>query len=183
MGNKINNKVVSGKEKDITKMIILSIIRIILTFLVVFYLKISPAMKIVLVMLLDGLDCVEKKMYNHVNFCPHTKEYQIIDKIVDTICYSMLLYYVVKNKLLHHTELYLLIGLFIYRLVGIVTFLSTLNRNFLVYFPNFFIETALLLFLGYHGIHKAIITVCIFIFKIIVEHAFHYNKKYFVDDY
>lgn len=182
MSDKINNKVVSGKEKDITKMKILSVIRIILTFLVVFYLKISPAMKIILIMILDGLDCVWGKIYNHEKFC-QTKEYQIIDKIVDTISYSMLLYYVIKNKLLHYTELYLLIGLFTYRLIGIVTFLSTLNRNFLVYFPNSFIETILLLFLGYHGIHKAIITTCIFIFKIIVEHSMHYNKKYFVGNY
>ena len=136
-------------------------------------------------MMLDSLDCIvpqKMKIYNHAKFC-QTKEYQMIDKVVDTICYSILLYYVVKNKLLHHTELYLLMGLFVYRLVGVSIFLSTTNRNFLVYFPNFFIETVLLLFLGFRGINKVIMSIGIFIFRLIVEHKLHYNKKYFIDDY
>ena len=104
------------------KLYISQIIRVILSFIILFILKAPLYIKILLVMTTDAIDCgipnniifESKKWVN----CKK-KLYKKSDKITDTICYSMLLYYILVNGNLSSKYKYILILLFIYRLIGV----------------------------------------------------------------
>ena len=119
------------------KLYISQIIRVIASFIILFILKAPLYMKILLVMTTDAIDC---GIPNNIIF-----ESKKSDKITDTICYSMLLYYILVNCNLSSKYKYILILLFIYRLIGVYIFLIKNNSTYLFYFPNFFLEISLVL--------------------------------------
>lgn len=166
------------------KLYISQIIRVIASFIILFILKAPLYMKILLVMTTDAIDCgipnniifESKKWVN----CKK-KLYKKSDKITDTICYSMLLYYILVNCNLSSKYKYILILLFIYRLIGVYIFLIKNNSTYLFYFPNFFLEISLVLSLINSFLilknFEIIIILFVVIYKMIQEYYLHILKK------
>ena len=121
------------------------LLRIVLT-LVILYLPIPLFIKIILITLSDLIDCAQ--IYHSFFDWVDCKSdiYQRSDKITDSICYILLLLYILKTNELSTRYKYILTGLLIFRLIGTFLFISTNNRKYLFYFPNFFIEIALFSF-------------------------------------
>lgn len=102
------------------------------------------------------------------------------DKITDTICYTLLLFYILKNGGMNNNYNYLIVLLFIYRLIGIYLFFIKKNRKYLFYFPNFFLEICLgLMVINYFPNLKnfnVIIISIVIIYKIILEYYLHFHE-------
>ena len=114
-----------------------------------------------------------------------TWSYQKLDKIGDSMCYVILLFYIVHNKLLSKSDTVLLVGLLIFRLIGVSLFLQFHNRKYLFYFPNFFIDVSLGLFIiQYFSLvkYKIVILVFIFIYKLIQEYLMHFRSNQFPNE-
>ena len=169
---------------DSNILIISSIIRISATYLVLYFLHIPSYLKVILFWFIDLIDCDIPRLlnlYKNKKFCD-TTEYQITDKITDSLCYIMLLNYIFQNNLLNKKEINVIFWLLLYRLIGVLIFLKKKNRQILFYFPNFFLEITLaLLFIKESNIknltnYKTIIIGIVLILKIIQEYILHYNK-------
>ena len=158
------------------KLLISDIIRIIATLINLYLLKIPIFAKILLIILIDIIDCSDL-FINWID-C-NSIIYQKFDKITDSICYVLLSIYLFNNNNLSYQYYYLLL-LLIYRLIGTYLFLTTNNRQYLFYFPNFFLEICLGLYvINYFPIlnsYKKSILINIIIYKIIQEYFFHYKK-------
>ena len=170
--------ILNNKEK---KLFLSQFIRIIITIIIIYFLNIPIFMKILLIMLIDTIDCPKYVLKSEKWVNCDTSIYQKSDKIIDIICYTLLLFYIIDNGSLSVNYNYLIILLFIFRLVGLYLFIIKNNRNYLFYFPNFFLEISLiLLIIDYFSIfkkYKLIIILLIIAYKIIFEYYLHYNKK------
>ena len=174
--------ILNNKEK---KLFLSQFIRIITTIIIIYFLDIPIFMKILLIMLIDRIDCgvlaLRFLLKSEKWIDCDTIIYQKSDKIIDIICYTLLLFYIIDNGSLSVNYNYLIILLFIFRLIGLYLFIIKNNRNYLFYFPNFFLEISLiLLIIDYFSIfkkYKLIIILLIFVYKIIFEYYLHYNKK------
>lgn len=158
-------------------------VRIILTIFVLYVLNIPIFLKILLIMVFDKLDCSHMSypftgplFSNNVEICK-TMEYQKSDKITDSICYIILWIYLLNHGGLAIHYNYLISYLLVYRLLGTYLFLTNNDRNFLFYFPNFFLEISLgLMVMNQFPIlqnFERIIILTIIISKIIVEYYLH----------
>jgi hypothetical protein len=137
-----------------------------------------------LIILTDFIDCgiPNRFIFGYKDWVNcHEKFYQKIDKITDTICYALLLVYILKNANLTTNYNNLIILLFIYRLIGLYLFLISSNRVYLFYFPNFFLEICLgLMIIKYYPtLENFEITIISFIiiYKIIQEYFLHFYKN------
>jgi hypothetical protein len=133
-------------------------------------------------MLTDSIDCdIPRFLFNSWIKCqyPNNDTYQKLDKITDIICYTILLFYLINNGGLFSNYNYLIILLFIYRVIGTIFFLISNNRKYLFYFPNFFLEICLLLMIiKYFPILKKYtpsLFFCIIVYKILLEYFMHYR--------
>ncbi len=103
-----------------------------------------------------------------------------MDKIGDSVCYAVLFFYIAHNELLSKSDTILLGGLLAFRLVGVSLFLRFRSPKFLVYFPNFFLEFGLGLFvIQYFSLFKykiAILSV-LFVDKILQEYFMHFKRR------
>lgn len=151
------------------------LIRIILT-IVILYLPIPLFVKIILITMSDLIDCAQiyHSFFNWVD-CK-SDLYQKSDKIIDSICYILLLLYIFNSNELSTKYKYILTGLLILRLIGTFLFISTNNRRYLFYFPNFFVEMALLFsIITYYKLsYKHSHLILVVIFKLIQEYIMHY---------
>ncbi len=114
------------------------------------------------------------------NFFSKSWAYQKYDKFADSLCYLILLFYIIHNKLLPKGDSVLLTVLLIFRLMGTGLFLKFRNRKYLFYFPNFFIDVSLGLFIiQFFSLfkYKLAILILIFIYKLISEYIQHYNPQ------
>jgi hypothetical protein len=77
-----------------------------------------------------------------------------------------------------------LLALYLYRLMGVVAYLLTEHKRYFILFPNFFIETILLLAIYQHlgwqykdhaGLYN-VSFVLLFIYKIVQEFIFHSQR-------
>lgn len=165
------------------KLFISQCIRIIATIIILYTLNIPIFMKILLIMVTDFIDCdIPRFLFGSENWIVCNESvYQISDKITDTICYTLLLFYILNNGGLSTNYNYLLILLFIYRLIGIYLFLIKNNRKYLFYFPNFFLEICLGVMVINHfpilNKFKVNIFLFIIIYKIILEYYLHIYKN------
>ena len=155
-------------------------IRLIITIIILYCLNIPIFMKILLIILADCIDYIPLNKLLHKSKSIRAKNestYQVIDKINDTICYTLLLFYILKNGGMSSNYNYLIILLFIYRLIGVYLFLINNNRKYLFYFPNFFLEISLgIMIINYFQMlkkFKVIIFLIIVIYKIIQEYYVH----------
>tara|TARA_Y100000741_G_C18255617_1_gene558849 strand:- start:1116 stop:1667 length:552 start_codon:yes stop_codon:yes gene_type:complete len=171
MSNTQNNllKINQTKKRNI---FISQCIRIIITIFILYALDIPIFIKILLIIINDLLDCLG---------CDNLY-YQKLDKISDSICYILLLFYILQNGNLSTNYNYLITLLLIYRLIGTYLFIIKNNRKYLFYFPNFFLEICLgLMIINYYPVLKEkefIIIIIIIIYKIITEYFHHYKRIY-----
>ena len=169
-------------SNEIMKLLISYFIRVLSTLIILYKLKIPIYTKIILLMLTDSIDCSRKheEFLNEWINC-NSNVYQVTDKIVDTLCYTILLFYVLRNGSLSSYNNNLLKYLFIFRLVGVFLFLIKNNREYLFYFPNFFLEISLgLVLINKFKIldnYKTIIISAIIILKIMQEYYLHVYRN------
>ncbi len=119
-----------------------SVLRILITYLILYCTNISPYLKIIFIMISDFIDIDIPRMLGLYNnkYIGRTLKYQMTDKIIDTIVYSLLLIYTLNQNYLSINEKYILIGLFIYRLVGVIMFIKIKDRQYLYHYQNFYLE-------------------------------------------
>ena len=163
------------------KLLISQIIRIVTTLIILYTLNIPIFIKIPLIILTDSIDCgIPHYLFDKWINC-NTNIYQTTDKITDIVCYTLLLVYILKYGGLSSNYNYLLILLFIYRLIGTYLFLIKKNRTYLFYFPNFFLEICFGLVLINNFLilknYKEFILISIVIYKIILEYYLHIYKN------
>ena len=144
-------------------------------------LNIPIFIKIPLIILTDSIDCgIPHFLFDEWIDC-NTDIYQTSDKITDMICYTLLLVYILHSGGLSSKYNYLLILLFIYRLIGTYLFLIKKDTTYLFYFPNFFLEICFGLVLINNFLilknYKEIILIVIVIYKLILEYYLHIYKK------
>ena len=165
-------------SNEIMKLLMSYFIRVLSTLIILYKLKIPIYTKIILLMLTDSIDCSRKheEFLNEWINC-NSNIYQVTDKIVDTLCYTILLFYILRNGSLSSYNNNLLKYLFIFRLVGVFLFLIKDNREYLFYFPNFFLEISLGLMLinKFKTLdnYKTIIISTIIILKVMQEYYLH----------
>ena len=166
-------------NNKIYNLVLSDCIRIIAALVILYRLPIPLFVKIILIMISDSVDCgIPRILFNHWIDCS-TDTYQRLDKITDTICYTFLLFYILKNGDLSTNYNYLLIVLYIYRLIGVFLFLIKNDRKDLFYFPNFFLEISLgLMVINYFPTlkkYREVILLLIAVYKILAEYYLHYR--------
>ena len=157
-------------------------VRIVATIVILFALNAPIFLTIILVMMMDLIDCTRIHSWlisdNWIDCSSIT--YQKIDKIVDTICYAMLLIYFLKNSGMSVNYNYLIVLLFVYRIVGVYMFLVSDDRRYLFYFPNFFLEVtlglALINYFQFPKHLKGIFLLGIILLKVAQEYYMHVYK-------
>lgn len=175
MNQLVNMSDISNKEKNL---FIACGIRLIVTICILYFLDIPIFAKIILIIFADFLDQgIPRNLFgNWIH--KMTIQYQRGDKITDSICYLLLLFYVLHYGGLSKNDNYLLIFLLTFRLIGTALFfLHNYNRNYFMAFPNFFLEICLgLMTIQYFPFlkkYKMIILGGIFIYKILLEYYLH----------
>jgi hypothetical protein len=129
---------------DIQLLYLSEITRILFVIVVLFYTELPLFIKIILIMISDLFDCgLFKSRYGDKDFCKK-EDYQVMDKIIDMVGYFLLLFYMIYNQSINSGLTNLLIILLLYRTVGFILFITTKNSQYLILFPNFFIEFALI---------------------------------------
>ena len=165
------------------KLFLSECIRIIATIIILYTLNIPIFCKILLIMLTDSIDCgIPRFLFGSKKWIVcNESTYQVLDKITDSICYTLLLFYILNNGDMSTNYNYFIILLFIYRLIGTYLFLIKNSRKYLFYFANFFLEICLVLMvINYFPMlkkFKVIIILIIIIYKIIVEYYLHIYKN------
>ena len=120
-------------------------IRVLFAFCI-FYLCLFPLFyKIILLIISDSFDCGLSKLFFPEWIDPNTEIYQISDKITDTVCYTFLLIYLWQSRYLSEKSNIFLTVLYLYRFIGTTLYIVLQNRQCLLYFPNFFLESSLIL--------------------------------------
>ena len=161
------------------KLILSQIVRVLLTICIV-YIDIPLFVKIILIMVVDSIDCgISKNLFKDWINCS-SQTYQRSDKITDTLCYTLLLVSICFKKNLTKQQIYLVVGLFIYRLLGTILFLIKNSREYLFYFPNYFLEITLVLsftkYIPFIRKNIGVFIVTTMLLKIIQEYYLHIYK-------
>ena len=155
-------------------------VRILVTILILYGTNYSPFYKIVLIMIADLLDRDVPNLFfpDWINGSSNT--YQRTDKIADSICYTILLFYILSTDCLSKKWNVVLFGLFLFRSLGVSLFLKNNDRKYLFYFPNFYLELSLLLFAikEFKGLKKydTFLIILMIFYKIITEYFHHYLR-------
>ena len=166
--------------KETNKLFMSECVRIIFTIVILYKLEIPLFAKIILLMLTDLFDCdIPQILFNKWTNC-ESKIYQLSDKITDSICYIMLLFYILGNENFVSDYNNLITCLLVFRLIGIYFFLTKNDRKYLFYFPNYFLEMCLGLSLIKHfpvlQKFKQTMFIIIIIYKIMVEYNLHFHR-------
>jgi hypothetical protein len=163
------------------KLYIAQIFRVILTLFILYGLNISFFYKIILIMLSDLLDRDIPNIFFSNWISGTSNTYQRIDKITDSICYLILLIFLINCNFISIGWKIILITLFLFRTLGVSLFLKNNDRKYLFYFPNFFLEITLAISAinEFSGLHKYtnLILVCVVIYKIFTEYIHHYMRN------
>ena len=156
--------------------------------MIIYLTKIPLFLKIIFIMVLDRIDCMptyypfKGPLFSSDKEICKTNYYQKGDKITDIICYLILLVYLIKHRFFNQNYLLFLSFLFIYRLIGVILFCQYEDRNYLIYFPNFFIIISMVLAtIFYFNISKSYIPiffVLVFMLTIYQEYHMHYKSVY-----
>ena len=169
--------------QDSTKMLLVSeCIRTAVTIIILFVINVPVFLKIVLMMMADSIDCtrIHSWLVSENWIDCNSMTYQKTDKVTDTICYVLLLVYLLNKSGISNNYSYLIVLLFIYRTIGVCMFLISENRNYLFYFPNFFLEVSLGLALAHYFKYlrpfKGYLLAGIVTFKIAQEYYMHVHK-------
>ena len=144
-------------------------------------LNLKPYVKIILVLLTDFFDCDiprSLKLYKNKDFCQST-QYQQTDKLVDSITYILIFNKLVNTHIFSRNEINILFYLLVYRLIGTFIFILKNQKQTLFYFPNFYLEIALLIALSktFMFNYKPYI-IYVIILKICQEYGLHHYGRY-----
>lgn len=157
------------------------LIRIVATYIILYATNFSLLHKVILIILTDFFDCdiprfLFKKWINCKSYI-----YQRSDKITDIISYLMLMIYIYNHAELTPLWKNIILGLFVFRVIGVFLFLTTNNRRFLFYFPNFFLEivVGLALMEKFKSLQKyqTPLMIGIVCYKILQEYYMHVIKS------
>ena len=142
-------------------------------------LSIPAYLKVLVISVSDVVDCGLPKLLGWGlgrGIC-RGEHYQRLDKITDSAVYVLLLLYVYQKSLLSTVGRKVVLGLLIYRLLGVGLYLIENNRKLLFYFPNFFLEVLfVLLFTKKVGL-RAVLIGLVAVFKMIQEYCLHYVER------
>ena len=101
--------------------------------------------------------------------------------MTDVITYLILLAYIIHIRYLDDKKNNFLILLLSYRLIGEILYFATKERYFLLFFPNFFLETLLVLVGVKHfkvdEYYLPFFAICIFLWKLLQEYYLHVYKQ------
>mgnify|MGYP001472398797 CR=1 FL=1 len=168
---------------DYTILLIADVVRVVVSYLILIT-NIRPYLKLLLLILTDGIDCNVLhffKLYNKRPICKNDPKtsYDVVDKITDSTSYILIFIMLINTKLFTYNERQFILLLLVYRLIGVFIFVLTKNRKMLFYFPNFFLEMTLLLVLAkeFKFNYKPFI-ILVVIFKLMQEYILHYSKSY-----
>lgn len=155
---------------------IAGLIRVIFAFIACFSFNLPIWVKYIIIGMLDRLDCSPDLfpskgplLSNDTSIC-ETLEYQIVDKIVDSICYLFLL--LSSKKQVNPNQYKILSYFYFYRLIGTFLFILTKYEDILIIFPNIFFEL-ILAFSLFPKIDNNILVFIITLIKICVEISMH----------
>jgi hypothetical protein len=156
-------------------------LRLFATIFILFILHIPLFYKILLIILTDSFDCGLPNLFFQDWIDCNTNLYQFLDKTVDLISYIILFSHVVYIKHLEKDKNLILGFLLFYRTIGEICFFVFENRLFLLFFPNFFLET-LLIFVGmkYFKISNVYLPCFMFLmilWKFFQEYYIHIHKN------
>lgn len=156
-------------------------LRVFLSIFILLVLCMPVFYKVLLVMITDSIDCGISKFFFDDWVDPNTHLYQISDKMTDVITYLILLAYIIHIEYLDDKKNNFLILLLSYRLIGEILYFSTKERYFLLFFPNFFLETLLVLVGVKHfkvdEYYLPFFAICIFLWKLLQEYYLHVYKQ------
>ena len=179
--NKYNDMVnIQMNTSPSHRLFISQIIRVLAVCFILFLLDVPIYVKIILIILTDAFDCdVPRLLFRDWINC-NTDTYQRTDKMTDTICYVLLFLYLVRYAGLSCQSNYALMFLLAYRIVGTGLFLMKNDRNYLFYFPNFFLEISLGLVLVHQFAslqrYTAFIMLGLVVYKLSLEYYMHVLK-------
>jgi len=178
-------------EEDLKILYIVSVIRITLTIIVLYFTNFSLYIKMIIIFLFDFIDCgIARffKLYKTEYIC-NTINYQNKDKLSDTIYYILLFYFIYSNQILNKKQINIIFILLLYRLIGLLIFLYKKNRKVFFYFPNFF-EYIIFFWVLLKNLNikisqknEIIIIILLSIVKIYHEYILHYKSKIMNDIY
>lgn len=121
--------------------------RVILAALVLFVTPLAPWAKVILLWVLDRLDCSPDwwphrgpLLTKDTKIC-RSLDYARADKFGDMATYALMLWW---SRSLYPQAFPLLLGAFVFRLIGVILFYKTGDRRMFVFFPNFFLTFLLL---------------------------------------
>ena len=172
-------------EKQKILLYLSSLIRIISTVVILYFVNIPLFYKILIIIAIDRIDCMPTyyphrgPLFSRNKTICKTILYQKIDKITDIICYFFILIYLANYKIFNIYSLLIMLFFFMLRLVGVILFFNSDNRNYLLYFPDFFIVFCMcLITVSYFKISQKYtipILIVIFLLKIYQEKIMHYT--------
>jgi len=157
----------------------------VMAFRVVLYLylylntKLSPMLKIALILIADDIKIVYIKARTQVypGMLANNDYYQDLDKIVDNVGYGIASLIIQQNHLFNANERAVIIGSWAFRMFGVLMYFKTKNRHYLVAFPDVFREFILIMWLFRNKTQiEAQLCLAAVIGKAIVEYQFHYEK-------
>lgn len=160
------------------KLYIAQFFRVAVTVFILYGLDISLFYKIIFIMLSDLLDRDIPNIFFSNWISGTSNTYQYVDKITDSICYLILLIFLINCNFISRGWKIILTTLFLFRTFGVSLFLKNNDRKYLFYFPNFFLEITLALsaineFSALQQYTNLIIA-CVVIYKIVTEYIHHY---------
>ena len=148
------------------------------------YTSLSATVKfLIVVVALDALDCDVPlrvlNLYDDPHFCK-TLEYQVTDKLVDSITYTIMVRWVREQNIIPKHQYNIVSMLLVYRLIGVLVMFVTRQPRVLCYFPNLF-EVVLLVFISSHEfkLSHSVQTVLLVISmgaKMVQEYFLHYHR-------
>ena len=156
-----------------------SFFKVVVSLGALYGLSIPAYLKVILVSLSDTIDCGLPKLlglYKNARFCEED-QYQRVDKITDALVYALLVLYVYQQSLLSRTGREVVLGLLIYRLLGVGLYLIENNRKQLFYFPNFFLEILFVLLFTRNIGFRVILICLVVVFKVVQEYFLHYVER------
>ena len=143
------------------------IIRLLITILVFYILKICNTKKYILIILPVILILLDSIDSNIIKYSTNTFSYQINDKIADSISYIFMLYLLPKNTILNFFILY--------RIIGVILFYYTKNSQWLIIFFDFVKEYLIYL---YFFKNSTLMLIVMILLKIVFEFVYHtYHNK------
>ena len=156
-----------------------SFFKVVVSLGVLYGLSIPAYLKVLLVSWSDMVDCGLPRLlglYKNAQFC-EGEQYQRLDKITDAVVYALLLLYVYQQSLLSQTGREVVLGLLIYRLLGVGLYLIESNRKLLFYFPNFFLEVLFVLLFTKNVGFRVVLICLVVVFKMVQEYFLHYVER------